>query len=244
MEAESLIVVGDGYAAFGKNDSVITAGRLIDMLAYANAQPPAQRVILGLGIDEQQRQYIARRLDELNVCVLNPNVGPASLDLTHKTDVDNVLISELGVLNEFEYACQLRLGNCSDRLSDHVTGQHVGAMILMESARQAGIAALELALQRGRCSFMLQRFDSQYLSYAFPVPTNLHILVTLKNDGMAKQVSATLNILFSQASVEVARIEIDVTVSDADLLSRIETRRASDAARRTVRAAVPALELQ
>lgn len=55
---------------------------------------------------------------------------------THKNKAENVLISEVSQIDVASYQCHLLIDDGCAEMADHVTGQHVQGMVLLEACRQ------------------------------------------------------------------------------------------------------------
>lgn len=225
------IVVGDDYAAFAKNTGVLTVSQLIQRLRDPARWRGDERVVIGQGIDESIRALIHVTLQARHVHEVQDIDELALLELTHKRLRGHVLITAPRKVADREYRFSLALNDRSDRLSDHVTGQHVGAMLLLEAARQAMIVCLECEYvtdQNRNYGLILERYNSTYHHYAFPLPTSID--VTLRelrpHTPAERQIPTQLDIVFSQAGIRVCEMQLDVTLYEAALLAKVETMKA------------------
>jgi hypothetical protein len=224
------IVVGDDYARFAEcNSDVVTTSAMMTRLQDPSLWQGRHKVLLGQGISERTRLAMMAALEELGVDDVQP-VDPSSpLQLTHKRSKGHVLITEPCRMADQAYRFGLLLDAQNDRLSDHVTGQHVGAMLLMEAARQAVVATLECAYVQPRgtpLGLVLERFDSSFQNYAFPLPTQLTVTVTEREGRQSRNIAVSLDVAFEQAGLQVCRMVLDVNLIEAAVLDAIETRKA------------------
>jgi hypothetical protein len=225
-QGASVLVVGDEYSQFARNAGVLTITELRKLL-HGCQRLPAARVWLGQGLDLETRKWLATAG---GMTIVAGDVYPvASTEQTHKRRPEHVLITEVQSLGERRYQCGLAIGEGRDRLGDHVTGQHLAAMLLMEAARQAVIAVLEseyLLVRTGDWGIVLERFDSRYVGYAFPIPTLMLIRVEPRVERSDRQVSATTVVDFLQAGKATCQMQLDVTLRENAALEKIEARRA------------------
>jgi A-factor biosynthesis hotdog domain len=118
-------------------------GRAADLrrrLLLRNADAAPQQVLLGQGSSNADSEVLTHARARAFVHEQEPR---ASVEQTHKRADEHVLITRLKPIGDHSYQCELYVNEVADRLSDHVTGQHFGGMLLVEAGRQACIAALE-----------------------------------------------------------------------------------------------------
>lgn len=228
MQKKLRIVVGDDYAEFAKHENVVTVSRLLHELENTEHPCAADDFVIGQGVAANRRESLRNALQARGLQADIRIDSPMAVPLTHKRCSEHVLITTPIKTGPLEYEFSLTLNDKNDRLSDHVTGQHVGAMLLMEAARQAVVVALELeyATKRGvRLGFVLERFMSNFHSYAFPLPTTMRVSLVESGDP-DKHVSVSLTIAFLQAAEQISTMQLDVTLYDTALLDKVEARKA------------------
>ncbi|NRR33514.1 hypothetical protein HSX11_25390 [Oxalobacteraceae bacterium] len=230
MNTSFNIVVGDDYAHFANSNSgVLTASELLRQIDQPDRWSGADRVVLGQGMAEATRAELVAALRARQVGLVEDLDTLAPLQLTHKHHRENVLITEPRNITALCYQFNLVLNEINDRLSDHVTGQHVGAMLLMEAARQAVVASLECEYSRHSAvplGFVLERFNSRFDNYVFPLPTAMTVTIVERSGKQDKNVAASLTIVFQQAGLQVCEMLMDVTLFETQVLDKIESRKA------------------
>lgn len=223
------IVVGNDYAEFAKHRNVLTILDMMLALRDTERWTGDESVIIGQGISDDEREMLRAALRVRRIhCIEEPG-RLVPLQLTHKSNRDNVLISEPRKIAEGRYQFNFTLNDILDRLSDHVTGQHVGAMLLMEAARQAVIVTLEeeyciaSGTQQG---LILERFHSQFDNYVFPLPASMLVVAEEMDSGDDRHTSVVLTIAFYQAGQQVCEMLLDVKLYEAALLEKVENLKA------------------
>lgn len=222
------LIVGDAYDTFSRHEGVLGISQALRLFAEVPPEMPG-RVIIGQGIAESARaQLLALLPPEVVLDGLATQGDPAPLWLTHKTRRAHVLIAEAGAPGELSYDYHFILDDADDRLCDHVTGQHVSAMLLMEAGRQAVIASIERQYPAvaGKWGIVLDKLTASFASYAFPVPTHLRVIIQPWGEASSKHVQAALRVVFQQADVEVCRMQFDVQLYKQAALESIEKRKA------------------
>lgn len=225
------VVVGNNYSEFANNDWVATFDQLQGI-----SLAPGDVVVLGQGLTQAQRSAVIA-LGARGISVeADQQLCPRRL--THKALVDNILVTEPERVEELIYRSMLVVGDEEDRLLDHVTGQHLNGMLLIEAARQAGIAAIEkhyLENDARSWGFSWTRCDSQFLDLAFPVPTEIYShLPHISDFESVNQAALPVPMTILQRSVKVAEVMMEVTVISRDLAGKLEKRRAKRCAAEVV----------
>lgn len=235
MNSNYYIIVGDDYVHFSDQNSIYTVSDFYrKMLEDAKWPESSANMILGQGISYHDREFIDHATKRRNAERLFPLPAIASLDDTHKRTDENVLISQPLKLGKLRYGFDLTITDKSDRLSDHVTGKHVGAMLLMEAARQATIAVLEREYCRKsseKFGLILDRFDCQFDGYLFPLPTSLDTTIE-ELKVSPKNITVVVKTVVSQADCQIAAIGLDVTLCASQVLDKIESRKAQTVVKR------------
>ena len=223
------IVVGNDYAAFANNECVFTVSQLMYQVENPLNWSGEEHVVIGQGIEESTRALLKVALQNRGVENIDDLDDLVPVDLTHKRSRKNVLISEPRRIAKGKYGFRLALDDGSDRLSDHVTGQHIGAMLLLEAARQATVVTLEYEYQTQagpRYGFILERFNSTFSNYVFPLPTSIAVILREKGSPLDKIIAIELIISFTQAGEEVCEMLLDVKLFASASLEKVEARKA------------------
>jgi len=216
-------IVGDDYANFAVNEGVMTASHLLSRLGSTHDWQPDDTFIIGQGISQEIISLLTAGLKAQGLHNIAATSSPAQLHLTHKHYVENVLISQPRAIGPGHYEMDFLFSRMTDRLSDHVTGQHVGAMLMMEAARQAGVALLELEFAKAfdKCGMTVQNFNCKFNSYVFPIPVTIDAYV---EGGRANEncVNFLLTVKFLQAGKTVCEFTMDGGLFDRNHLDGVE----------------------
>lgn len=230
MEREFFLIVGDEYREFATHEGVFGVSDALLALRSGVAAWQTRSLLLGQGISRDTRHEIEAAAREVG-SIVYPVAGAPPLALTHKLSADGVLISPPQKISAGRYRAELLTGVERDRLADHVTGQHMGGMLLVEAARQLGIAALELeyAADDGLMRYGLAwaGLVVRFLSYAFPTPTELEVV--LEEDpakSRKSQVGVTLTFRLVQAGLCIAEMVMETSLIEKSTLAKLEARRA------------------
>jgi hypothetical protein len=234
MSNSQYIIVGDDYKSFAQQTGVFTVSHFYQHMLEDQAWPETgAKVILGLGIGYNDRDFIASALAKRDVSDFRSIPPVASLQDTHKHTNENIMITQPRKLGRLLYEFDLSITDKIDRLSDHVTGKHVGAMLVMEAARQATIVVLEEAYCKAteeKFSLVLDKFESKFDAYLFPLPTTLTTSI-YEIKVSPKNICVIVTSVVKQAGNEIATISLDVTLCSANTLGKIEERKSQTAVR-------------
>ncbi|MBY8947274.1 MULTISPECIES: AfsA-related hotdog domain-containing protein [unclassified Pseudomonas] len=163
----------------------------------------AEEMVTRLDRDESLTLHVGQGVtdEQLNTLygfkkVLSPalNILPedrrtrASSTVTHKLKSHNIAISAPGENGNGTYSASLMIDDANAELSDHLTGQHVSGMMVIEAARQMTIAVAEayyVAPQaKGKVNFVTHKMDVNYRDFLLPVHTEiLCIPLELRRSG-------------------------------------------------------------
>ena len=228
MTDQAVLIVGVEYPAFLQHPGVLSVAQLEHALASGGASAIRQ-VSLGQGIEAAERQRLGQLLQAHAIACVAGDAPQVPTCLTHKHDAAHVLIAGARKTADLHYSYEFVLGSAEDRLCDHVTGQHVAAMLLIEAARQAVIASLDQqypAAEGQRWGLILEQLNTRFHSYAFPVPTQLAVLIQQHSVAGARQIDVSLLIDIQQAGQPVCDMRFDVKLCDTATLGKIEERKA------------------
>jgi hypothetical protein len=232
-----VFLVGDTYRSFAQNSHVVTLRDLRERVAASDARLSDVRVVAGQGMRHEDGAAPCDPDEARSVGILvEPAQPPAPLAMTHKRDPEHVLVTTPTKLRPRTYGMDLLLTDRMDRLVDHVTGQHVSGMVLLEAARQGGIACVELeylSAQEGRFGFVWNGSRVNFTRFAFPLPTRL--VVSFREEAVEgrSQPKRFADIEILQAGHSVCQVEMAYDLLPTTVFDALEAK----AARRAVKAA-------
>jgi hypothetical protein len=224
--SKAIIVIGDQFSDFVSGDSVLT---ISEFLKKINAISSDTKIMIGQGVSHDQAQYISTLANlEDNNYRIDVRNNVADLDITHKDQIKNVLITQPQKINKGIYFLQLALNDEMDRLLDHVTGCHIAGMVFIEAGRQALIAGTEmeydLKSEGNSKGFVWNDCHVSFSKLAFPVPTDMDLILTEKEGSTAQNIKCLARIIFKQAGSEVCEVRIGYDLLPSQLLKKIEVR--------------------
>jgi hypothetical protein len=227
-----LYVVGDEYVAFAQHPAVVTFVQLRTLLLENAIDWSATELAQGLGLDNAQLRMIRGELLAAGAPV---HVAKhfereyAPLALTHKHADEHVLIGPPRRIDHDRFVFDVVLTSVRDRLSDHVTGQHVGGMLLIEAGRQAAAVALETVHSDKSIDYAAtwSALRVSFQSFAFPLPMTMHATVISGEDTRASKVDTRVAVSIRQLDRAVAELEYEIPLTRMTLLKKLEQRSAA-----------------
>lgn len=182
-----LILVGNKFKNFSiDKKGVLTPSEFLERIRETPDIPNCTfTLMIGQGVSDRQihilkiaLQKTSHRLNILNDC----GKERSNRVLTHKHKIKNRMISIPSKINRNTYESYLILDDRCAEMSDHITGQHVQGMILIEAARQMTLAVTEHFFitegNRKDIHFVTNELSIKFLEFIFPCEIKLiyHIL--------------------------------------------------------------------
>ena len=231
----SCLVVGDAYVKLADGENVVMVSDLRRRLTIDDRWSVDRHFVIGQGMSRQDVEAlrVVAAAKGLDGQFTFPDER-APLVLTHKCDDEHVLIGRPVRVEPNHYRFDLVMNDRVDRLSDHVTGVHIGGMVLLEAGRQAIVTVLETEYRKDGetpLGLVWNSLGIRFLNFAFPVPTSISVRLAPETPdqsrpGRGQRGSAVLTVDFRQADASVCEFEMAVGIYDAEALSKIERRRA------------------
>ena len=127
--------------------------------------------------------------------------------LTHKHKIENVMISEPCLIDIDTYESDLFIDDRCSEMSDHVTGQHIQGMVLIEAARQMTIAVSEKfiieATRRDKLNFVTNSLEARFNHFIFPFEVKITCKIN-KIRGFKDNKNFDLTVNFVQNNIIAA----------------------------------------
>ncbi|MBB4868223.1 acyl-CoA thioesterase FadM [Pseudomonas nitritireducens] len=116
---------------------------------------------------------------------------------------------------------------------DHLTGQHVQGMVLLEACRQMFLAVTEQFhlddYESPKRYFVLNEMNVRYTAFAFPLPAQIRYRVLDKQRPRPDRVDIHAEMEVWQGEQPVTGVTVKFTVMDAEKLGKREAKLASRA---------------
>ena len=231
-------IVGDKFELFSQNENIIKIKTIEERLNNQYYHPDADTIyFLSQGISQHRLDKLLDQVKKKGLedffCFNNRPL--ADKKLSHKHESENVMIGEPRRLSESEFEVDMIIDDDCAEMSDHLTGQHVQGMVLMESARQTFLAVTEKFYINSNYKyyFVINSFNTNYKSFIFPlgVKINYRVKSADLSDPKKLKFSATMDI--SQVGGSTAcEVDVSFTAFESSVIERIEAKRAENAIRK------------
>ncbi|AVO59698.1 hypothetical protein C6Q18_17610 [Pseudomonas chlororaphis subsp. piscium] len=234
------VVVANQFEDFARHENVMSYSTLLQALKTSGQSVlRGCKVIAGQGLGRKEIQHAHRMAiasgyaDEFDHWNLWTDAELAGQELAHKRQRKNVLISVPEKHDEGLYTANLLLHAENELMLDHLTGQHVQGMVLLEACRQMFLAVTERFhlddYKPHKRYFVLNEMNVRYTAFAFPLPAQIRYrLIDLKQPRPDRvEVQATMEVW--QGEHPVTGVEVKFCVMDAERLGLREATLASRA---------------
>ncbi|GLZ39221.1 AfsA-related hotdog domain-containing protein [Actinokineospora sp. NBRC 105648] len=235
MDAQLLpttYLVGDRFETFARKDRVETVNRFVGNVRSGlfDRLVDPMRLVAGQGVDASDwdtvRTELSRRglLDRFVLPARLPAAVPAA-DV-HKQQEENVLLADVAASGPLALTARLRLSDRNELVTDHVTGQHLSGMVLIEAGRQMILAGThEFVLTPDTepdFSFVLGSLSVAFERYVFPIGAELALRLTKLPSSKPARLEFTAEVEVTQSGEVAARISAEFQVVRTRGLARQE----------------------
>jgi len=152
----------------------------------------------------------------------------ASKEIVHKHKIENVLISTPVRIEKNRFKSDLVIDEECAEMSDHITGQHLQGMLLIEAARQMMTATYETHIlpevQQQNMNFILNSIRSNFKNFVFPLPVSLELEIINHRKMSSHGYVCSIKVFFTQELQIVHEIEIDFSIFSPIIFSSVERR--------------------
>lgn len=218
------IVVGDRFKKQFPQEQVLSISEAEMLLAQNEHPKQALTLLLGQGIPYQR---LAQLYDTVkthdHVTVLPAAIlTKATREQTHKHEPSNIVISQPLAHGDGTYRAQLLLDEACAEISDHLTGQHIPGMLVVEAARQMMLAVAEnffiLKEAKEDSRFVTDKLEISYDDFLLPTPVDIYYIpLTMRRAGV-HNIKASCEIEFRQSSKVCAHVHFHFSVIKRDYL--------------------------
>jgi len=230
---KKLWVVGDKLKEFSRHESVITISELEKIITCNKTCHQASRYIiyLGQGVAIQRIKNLTNHvkadgLTHLFEIQIPNSFCKSSSQLTHKIKSKNIMISEPEKINNDQYQCLLFLEDECAEMSDHITGQHIQGMVLIEAARQMVIAVTKkyhFDYENKAVKFVTHKIDSEHHHFIFPLPVVLSYQIVNMKNYKNNNLSSIARISFIQNGMTGADITFKFSTISSEYITEKES---------------------
>lgn len=234
------VVVANQFVGFARHGHEMSYSALLQALKeQGNPGMKGRSFIAGQGLGRKEIQHaynlaVANGFaDEFEHWLLWSTEERAGQELSHKRQHKNVLISVPEQSDEGIYTSSLLIHAENELMLDHLTGQHVQGMVLLEACRQMFLAVTERFHLEGyepqNRYFVLNEMNVKYTAFAFPLPAQIRYRLLERDQPRADRVDVWAEMEVWQAEKPVTGVEVRFTVMDGERLGAREASLASRA---------------
>jgi hypothetical protein len=253
LESNVVFVVGDRFAGFAQQPGVMTVSALLDHLANDNGESLCGRhIVPGQGLSREAMKAV---IEQARDCQLSPwfrlwnervQQAKAERDLSHKHVPHNILISLPRKTDEDHYELEMDIDDRSEIMSDHVTGQHVQGMMIIEACRQAFLAVTEAFFIDEsfgeNYSFVIDETRTAYHAFLFPVGIRIEYAILEKDIANPAKLKFSVEMRVVQNGVVAAEVAFKFTALKHHAIDKCEKILAAKALRLATDAAIAEIE--
>jgi A-factor biosynthesis hotdog domain len=185
-----------------------------DEVGHQDIFMPAQ----GLNAKERKEIYNLARSVGREHCLRqwDSDLNEAPSTLTHKKRSENTLISTPRKHGTAFYQSDLLIAADNELILDHVTGQHVQGMVLVEACRQMFIAVSELthmdAVDHRKDYVIFNSMNVEFKAFTYPLPAHIWYKDLSLNSNKADRVRITAELTVIQNDTDTMQVIVDYTL--------------------------------
>lgn len=239
-EREVVFVVGDRFAGFANKPGTVVASELSRALTEGETERfgPEMSFVPGQGLCEDRMRRLLAEAKESRVDAAFDaweeamKAPKACGSLTHKRNPENVLIGDPRQLGDGLFEADLRIDDRNEIMSDHVTGQHLQGMLLVEACRQTFLAVTEKYFaptgEQRSYYYVINELNTAYYSFAFPLGAKITYTINDRSTEDPERLSFDVSMDVVQTGEVVTRVETSFTAFDSASLKPKEPARRED----------------
>lgn len=243
-----LLVVSDRFNSFASRSCLMTYSELLIALRGGGSQSfRGVQFVAGQGLDEMQIDHayclaLSQGLEaEFAHWRLWRRVVISDEAMCHKHRSENVLISPPVKSDEGLFVSELLIHSHNELVLDHLTGEHVQGMVLLEACRQMFLAVTELHCLDGFTGemryFVINEMAVRYLAFAFPLPAQIRYRLLSSERTRPNRLVVQASMEIWQCGLAVTDMDVKFAVFNAKELREREARLADEAVMRCVESA-------
>lgn len=247
MKELRIVIIGNRLTEFANNKNILTYDQFNYLLQIESKLTDSQNkytLHLGQGLCDLQIQAICKQIHDKDLDTrfkLYNDLFPifrANSQLTHKRKIENSMISAPKKISDSEFKSYLMLNDSCAEMSDHLTGQHIQGMVLIEASRQMVNSVSEKYLitksNSKKKGFVLNYLNSKFHEYVFPLDVEIIFKIEKIRHGLDGNFKATAFIQIFQNHNLMMTIDIGFSVMEKESLLEIESQMAKAAVKERI----------
>jgi hypothetical protein len=236
MLEKTFLVVSDKFHHFATRKDVITKSQLCSLLFSENVIFTGSNkihLIPGQGFSEKalneiiESMHASKNARYLDFSMWHNAPKRASKQLTHKHNLENILISTPERQSDKVFVMDMLIDEECEMMRDHQTGLHIQGMILVEAARQASMSVIEKFLINHideKLYFVFNNLTVNYNKFAFPLPSSLKVSIQKRDETKEKRRHYVMNVDVIQCGNVSASLSLDGTMMSDKVVLNMESR--------------------
>lgn len=163
-------IVGDCFETFNSHTDVINLKKFKGLDPYSG-EVASYEYIIGQGISLMDLEEIKINKLPLYSLIKNTDIFKKNPHLVHKRKIENCHITLPEKISDTEYLMNVVVDSQCCELSDHITGEHINGVVLIEATRQAFIAVTQTFFlnENDKIYFILKKLTCEFESFLFPL---------------------------------------------------------------------------
>lgn len=239
MKELRIVIIGNRLTEFANNENILTYEQFNYLLQIERKIPDSKneyKLHFGQGLNDLQIDDIHNQIKDgelknrFKLFDGFHSICRANRQLTHKHKIENSMISEPENISELIFKSYLMLDDSCAEMSDHLTGQHIQGMVLLEASRQMVNAVSEKYLINNninnRKGFVLNFLNSKFYEYVFPLDIELIFKLKKIRNGLDGNFKAEASVHIIQNNKLMMDIEVGFSVMEKTTLIGIESQMA------------------
>ncbi|WP_440904251.1 AfsA-related hotdog domain-containing protein [Catenovulum sp. SX2] len=231
--SEKVYIVGDRFAKFIENNNIISINQIEKELFNGQLTHRSCEYLLGQGVSAERANNLLRMVKRTNNAQIKlcfNEIQKACKNLVHKENLANSMISLPQRLSDTHFIADVLIDDQCDEMKDHISGQHIPGMALVESCRQMFLAVTEeYFLKQDKCNayFVINESRAEYLQFVFPL--DIQIDYQILDSQLKESGNYRFNVVMEvmQNKQACARIHYVFTTYDAAFLNDREAKAAA-----------------
>jgi len=233
--SQHICVVGNKLQEFANNKNIFTAKQFFQLVALEKKLHNSKNlycVHFGQGLNDATLAKINAVFSDSDLQkkffpkTRSSVIKRASSELTHKRKAKNSMISDPVKKADDNYEAYLMLDENCDEMSDHLTGQHIQGMVLVEAARQMINSISEKYLigedNKGKISFILNSIESKFFQYVFPTEVKMQLEMQSLREGRKGNFKAIAKVSFIQNDTNMLDVLLNFSVMSKSFIMTTE----------------------
>ncbi|WP_111977030.1 AfsA-related hotdog domain-containing protein [Algibacillus agarilyticus] len=230
-----IYVVGERFARFIENENVISINQL-EKNVFNNLPPKVDSVyVLGQGVSAERVNALLKSVEQnedYRSKMRFPDLDKSCKNLVHKENLANSMISKPIKLTNNHYEANVYIDDQCDEMRDHITGQHIPGMAIIESCRQMFLAVTELHYLKGYKQngyFVINKNTAEYFKFIFPLDIKIDYTVDSVEENRPGSFKFTVSMRVKQNEQICAELCYEFSTYEADFLKGKESQSALEA---------------